>query len=102
MYFQKQNRDNLEEKGHPRPTGYRGYLSKVEIRGPAGRNNSGSDEAQTSSTDLGDSTDRSSNADSKLVKILNLLENLYRTLTSYESIRNRRISDSVLKSFISK
>ena len=93
MYFQKQNCDNLEEKGHPRPTGYRGYLSKVEIRGPAGRNNSGSDEAQTSSTDLGDSTDRSSNADSKLVKILNLLENRYRTLTSYESIRSRRMSD---------
>ena len=84
IHFQKQNRDNLEEKGHPRPTGYRGYLSKVEIRGPAGRNNSGSDEAQTSSTDLGDSTDRSSNADSKLVKMLNLLENLYRTFTSYE------------------
>ena len=46
----------MEKQGHPRPTGYRAYLSKIQI--------TPSDEAQTSSTDLGDSTDRSSNTES--------------------------------------
>lgn len=46
----------MEKQGHPRPTGYRAYLSKIQI--------TPSDEAQTSSTDISDSTERSSNTDS--------------------------------------
>jgi hypothetical protein len=41
-------------KGHPRPTGYRAYLEKVKI----------TPNEQTSSTDAGESTDRSSNTES--------------------------------------
>lgn len=52
----KNEAEELEKEGHPRPRGYRGYMSKIEI--------TTNDEAQTSSTDLGDSTDRSSNSES--------------------------------------
>ena len=44
-------------KGHPRPTGYRAYLEKVKI----------TPNEQTSSTDAGESTDRSSNTESSQV-----------------------------------
>ncbi|CAG5095293.1 Oidioi.mRNA.OKI2018_I69.XSR.g14120.t1.cds [Oikopleura dioica] len=44
-------------KGHPRPTGYRAYLEKVKI----------TPNDQTSSTDAGESTDRSSNTESSQV-----------------------------------